>query len=280
MKAIFAYIPVIHTNTLTFLEVYVGLPILLLDNEVGKNENVYLERDARALTATLIAKELTVHGYTDVTVVKPEDMAEVFLQYDSLIVPEDEIVDFFLKKYAPETQIEKVNTFLRWTQKLSIAEYSIPEDRTISHGDFENATLAILEKEAEKSPDWWRQIGAAIVKEGEIVALAYNAHFPSQHALTINGDPRSNFDAGQGAGIYTSIHAEASVLAKAARLGIAVLGADVFVTTFPCPSCARSLVEAGVARVLYKKGYSLLDAEEILKGSGVEIILVKEKIGE
>lgn len=277
MKAIFAYIPVIHANTLSFLEQYKGSPLLLLDNEVAKKENVYLERDARALPARLIQQELTVHGYTEVTVVRPVEMAEVFSKYDSLIIPEDEIIDFFLEKYASAVQIEKVNTFLRWTQKLSTAEYTVPEDRVVTHGDFENATLALLEKEAEKSPDWWRQIGAAIVKDGEIVALAYNAHFPSQHSLTINGDPRSNFDAGQGAGIYTSIHAEASVLAKAARLGIAVLGADVFATTFPCPTCARSLVEAGVARVFYKKGYSLLDAEEILKGSGVEIILVKER---
>lgn len=278
MKAIFAYIPVVHKNTLTFLELYAGLPVLLLDNEVGKTENVYLERDARALPAQLIQKELAAHGYDDVTVVNPNDLAEVFSKYESLIVPEDEIIDFFLEKYAPHMLVEKVNTFLRWTQKLSTAEYTVSEDRTISHGDFENVTLALLEKEAEKSPDWWRQIGAAIVKDGKIVSLSYNAHFPSQHSLSINGDPRSNFDAGQGTGIYTSIHAEASVLAKAARLGIAVEGADVYATTFPCPTCARSLVEAGVARVFYKKGYSLLDAEEILKGSGIEIVLVKEAL--
>jgi dCMP deaminase len=277
MKAVFAYIPVVHKNTLTFLESYAGLSILLLDNEEGKKENVYLERDARALPASLIQKELAVHGYTDVIVVKPNELVSVLSQFEKLIVPEDEIVDFFLEKYAPQVSVEKVNTFLRWTQKLSTVEYVVPQDRTISHGDFENTTLALLEKEAEKSPDWWRQIAAAIVKDGKIVALAYNAHFPSQHSLTINGDPRSNFDAGQGIGIYTSIHAEASVLAKAARLGIAVEGADVYATTFPCPTCARSLVEAGVARVFYKKGYSLLDAEEILKGSGIEIILVKEK---
>lgn len=277
MKAIFAYIPVIHKNTLTFLESYQGLPIFLLDNEVAKTENVYLERDARALSATLIQQELNVHGYNEVVVVRLVDMAETFSKFESLIVPEDEIIDFFLEKYAPDVKVEKVNTFLRWTQKLSTAEYVIAEDRIVTQGDFENATLTLLEKEAQKSPDWWRQIGAAIVKDGKIVSLSYNAHFPSQHSLSINGDPRSNFDAGQGAGIYTSIHAEASVLAKAARLGIAVEGADVYATTFPCPTCARSLVEAGVARVFYKKGYSLLDAEEILKGSGIEIILVTDK---
>ena len=277
MKAIFAYIPVVHKNTLTFLETYKGLPIFLLDNEAGKLENVYLERDARALGAVLIQKELLqAHGFSNVTVVKPEEIASAVSAYEALIVPEDEIVDFFLQKYAPQAKVEQINTFIRWTQKLSTTEFIVNEDRVVTHGDFENTMLSSLETEAQKSPDWWRQIAAAIVKNGEVLSHSYNAHFPSQHSVTINGDPRSNLDAGRGVGIYTSIHAEASALAKAARKGFAVEGADVYVTTFPCPTCARSLVESGIKRVFYKKGYSLLDAEEILKGAGIEIILVQE----
>lgn len=276
MKAVFAYIPVVHSGVLTFLEEYKNLPIYLLDNEEGKKENPYLERDIRALSAELIKKELEVHGFLTVEVVKPSSLAQVFSNLELLIVPYDEIVDFFLEKYAPHVSLKKVNVFLRWTKQISTTENVVPEDRTILKGEFETELLKNLEIEAEKSSDWWRQIGAAIVKDNKIVALAYNDHYPSQHALTLNGDPRSNFDAGQGAGIYTSIHAEASALAKAARKGIAVDGADVYVTTFPCPTCARSLVEAGVKRLFYKKGYSLLDAEEILKGSGIEIILVTE----
>lgn len=276
MQAIFVYIPVIHSGTLAFLSSHHGLPILLLDNEEGKKENPYLERDIRALTAQDIQKELSVHGYTDVHVVAPAVLAEQLSSYASVIVPDDEIVTYFLEKYAPQVNVEKVNVFLRWTKQISTAETVVPESRSISSGIFENDILSKLEETAQQSPDWWRQIAAAIVQDNRIVATAYNAHYPSSHALSINGDPRSNFDAGQGQGIYTSIHAEASALAQAARKGIAVDGADVYVTTFPCPTCARSLVEAGVKRVFYKKGYSLLDAEEILKGSGIEIILVKE----
>jgi len=275
MKAVFAYIPVVHSGTLSFLEQYKGLPILLLDNEEGKKENPYLERDIRALRAELIKKELEVHGFTSVEVIPPSRIAESVAKFESLIIPHDEIVDFFLEKYAPSMPALKVNMFLRWTKQISTTENEIPHDRVVATGEFENGVLLELEDEAQKSPDWWRQIAAAIVKENKIVASAFNAHFPNQHALSLNGDPRSNLDAGQGAGIYTSIHAEASVLAKAARMGIAVDGADMYVTTFPCPTCARSLVEAGIARIFYKKGYSLLDAEEVLKGSGIEIILVK-----
>lgn len=275
MKAVFTYIPVVHSGTLEFLEQHKNVPVLLLDNQEGKKENPYLERDIRALPAVLIKNELEAHGFSSVEVVSPKDIKEKLAQFDELIVPQDEIVDFFLEKYAPLAKIEKVNVFLRWTKQISTTEHEVPQDRIVTTGEFENMLLKELEDETQKSPDWWRQIGAAIVKDKVVVATAFNDHFPSQHALTINGDPRSNLDAGQGPGIYTSIHAEASVIAKVARAGIAVDGADMYVTTFPCPTCARSLVEAGIKRVFYKKGYSLLDAETILKGSGVEIILVQ-----
>jgi dCMP deaminase len=277
MKAVFAYIPVVHTGTLTFLEEYKNLPILLLDNKEGKKENPYLERDIRALDADQVCTELHAHGFTSAEVVAPADIASKTAAYEMLIVPEDEIIDFFLEKYAPSSaSVQKVNTFLRWTKQISTAENVVPEDRVITTDAFENEVLSQLEEEAKKSPDWWRQIAAAIVKDGKVISTAVNAHFPSPHALTLNGDPRSNLDAGQGPGIYTSIHAEAHVLAQAAKEGIATNNADIFVTTFPCPTCARSLVAAGIARVFYKKGYSLLDAEEILKGAGIEIILVKD----
>ncbi len=276
MKAVFAYIPVVHSGTLTFLEQYNKLPIFLLDNEEGKKENPYLERDIRALTARQILEELKAHGFTTIEVIDPSLMREKLGEYESLIVPHDEITKSFLEKYAPEITVENVNVFLRWTKQISTAENVVPEGRVINTGAFENEVLTDLEEKAQMSPDWWRQIAAAIVKEGKVVCSATNTHFPNQHALTINGDPRSNLDAGQGPGIYTSIHAEACALARAAKEGIATEGADMFVTTFPCPTCARSLVEAGISRVFYKKGYSLLDAEEILKGAGIDIILVTE----
>lgn len=276
MQAVFAYIPVVHQGTLAFLRDHAGVPLFLLDNEKGKEENPYLERDMRALSAFEIKAALGGHGIDAVAVVAPEDMQETFSSFDSLIVPEDEILTYFLEKYAPEVPTIRVNTFLRWTKQISTTEHEVPADRTISYDAFHAQMLAALHEEAAQSPDWWRQVAAAIVKEGEVLSHAHNKHLPSQHALAINGDPRSNLDAGQGPLVYTSIHAEACAIAHAAREGKKVAGADIYVTTFPCPACARSIVEAGIVRVFYTKGYSLLDAEEILKGSGIEIVLVKE----
>lgn len=274
MHAIFAYIPVVHAGTLTFLGAHKDAPLFILDNEAGKSENPYLERDIRALPAALIKKELEAHGFSEVEVLAPASMSQRLVPFEYLIVPEDEIVEYFLQKYVPQMRTEKVNVFLRWTKQISTAEAQVPPDRVISHEAFARDILSHLEKTAMQSPDWWRQIAASIVKDGVVVSTAFNKHYPSAHALSLNGDPRSNLDAGQGPGIYTSIHAEACALAQAAKAGVATDKADIYVTTFPCPTCARSLVEAGIRRVFYKKGYSLLDAEDILKQAGVEIVLV------
>ncbi len=276
MKVVFAYIPVVHSQVLTFLEQHRDIPIWLLDNEKGKAENVYLERDARALPAEDIQRELEAHDFLNVTVVDPKQLPRLVRDIDSFVIPEDEIVRFFLEKYVPDTPILAKNIFIRWTQKLSTTEYEVLAGRMTTEEIFAKEVITNLEDEAQKSPDWWRQIASAVVKNGEVVATAHNKHLPTAHSLSINGDPRSNLDAGQGPGIYTSIHSEAAVIAECARKGIVTEGADIYVTTFPCPTCARSLVEAGFKRVFYKKGYSVLDAESILSDAEIEIILVKD----
>jgi dCMP deaminase len=276
MKVLYIYLPVLHAQSLAFLEENRELPIWILDNVAGKTENVYLERDARALPAQVIYDELVkAHGFTDVSVIDQTELQKRAGDVSEFIIPEDEIVRFLLERYAPEVPVTAKNIFIRWTQKLSTTEFEVPPDRVITQDTFARDVMQKLTGEAEKSPDWWRQIATMICKDGKEIAVAHNAHFPSPHALAINGDPRSNLDAGQGPGIYTSIHAEASAIAKAAKSGVSVEGADAYVTTFPCPACARLMVEAGVARVYYQKGYSLLDAESILKDAGVEIVLVQ-----
>jgi dCMP deaminase len=133
----------------------------------------------------------------------------------------------------------------------------------------------LADKESELSSDWWRQIGAVFVKEGKVLYKAHNHHLPSDFHLGTFGDPRSNFDKGEKPEIYTSIHSEANIVAMGAKEGVSLKGGSIYVTTFPCSNCARLLCEAGVKKVFYKNGYSRLDAENIFKSYGVEIVLVK-----
>lgn len=48
-----------------------------------------------------------------------------------------------------------------------------------------------------------------------------------------------------------AVHAELSAIIDAARRGVAVKGATMYVTTFPCHHCARHIIAAGIQRVVY-----------------------------
>jgi deoxycytidylate deaminase len=51
------------------------------------------------------------------------------------------------------------------------------------------------------------------------------------------------------------VHAEMSALADAARLGTSVMGGTLFCTTFPCHLCAKQIIAAGLAKVVFLEPY-------------------------
>lgn len=51
------------------------------------------------------------------------------------------------------------------------------------------------------------------------------------------------------------IHAESAALADASRKGLAVRGASLYCTTFPCHLCATNIIAAGISRVVYIEPY-------------------------
>jgi dCMP deaminase len=59
-------------------------------------------------------------------------------------------------------------------------------------------------------------------------------------------------------------HAEQNAINFAARHGIPIEGATLYTTTYPCSWCAKSIVNAGLARVVYESDYPDPLAKEIL----------------
>ena len=51
------------------------------------------------------------------------------------------------------------------------------------------------------------------------------------------------------------VHAEMSALSDAARKGVAVEGATLYCTTFPCHLCAKLIVASGIKKVIYLEPY-------------------------
>jgi len=78
--------------------------------------------------------------------------------------------------------------------------------------------------------------------------------------------------------LSTTTHAEAQLIADAARRGVATEGAVMYVTDFPCPPCAKLVAAAGVSRLYFRTGYAVLDGNDILVAGGVEIVRVEDAL--
>jgi deoxycytidylate deaminase len=51
------------------------------------------------------------------------------------------------------------------------------------------------------------------------------------------------------------VHAEMAAISDAARRGVAIGGATLYCTTFPCHMCARHIISSGIGRVVYIEPY-------------------------
>ena len=60
-------------------------------------------------------------------------------------------------------------------------------------------------------------------------------------------------------------------IAKAAQMGVSLEGSTIYVTTFPCPVCAKLIVYSGIERVVFSEGYAILDAQDILNSYSITI---------
>jgi dCMP deaminase len=99
------------------------------------------------------------------------------------------------------------------------------------------------------------QVGAALVgPEREVRLCAFN------------GPPRGVKDSEKRRERPTKYlfasHAEANLIAFAAREGIQTKGCAVYVTHHPCSACARTLIQAGVSQVVVGPGTTSMPPEE------------------
>lgn len=59
------------------------------------------------------------------------------------------------------------------------------------------------------------------------------------------------------------VHAEMDAITTCARVGVAIKGATLFTTTFPCHNCTRHIVASGIKKVVYIEPYPKSKAGEL-----------------
>ena len=276
MKQVLLYLPVLHAGYEDFLTRHGDADEILLLGRGFQQAYPSLAKDIRALPPERAAGYLRlVVPRARVTVIEPPDLPGA-LTGDRIVMPDEEITRDLARQLdlGEGRAVMLDRTFLRWDREWAAAQAPVSFDGEITAAELPRELIGAAEAIAARSSDWWRQVGAVAARDGQLIACAWNQHRPSEYAPYFSGDPRDGFTRGVRADLSTAIHAEAALVARAARDGLSLGGADLYTTTFPCPACARLVAEAGFGRCYFAGQYSVLDGEQVLRAAGVTLIWV------
>ncbi len=109
--------------------------------------------------------------------------------------------------------------------------------------------MAIARVVASRSTCDRKFVGSVIVRDRTILSTGYNG--------SIRGMPHCSevghmMDEGH---CVATIHAETNALVQAAKNGVAINGATIYVTASPCWNCFKMITNAGIVRIAYGEFY-------------------------
>jgi len=127
--------------------------------------------------------------------------------------------------------------------------------------------MTLAKVAATRSTCLSRPTGAVIILNKQVLTTGYNGSMPGMPNCSDEGtcfrrcmnvpDSEKNHYA-------RNVHAEANAIARAARKGISIQGATLYVTLFPCYTCLKLLVAAGITELVYELDYETLNTKRDL----------------
>lgn len=110
-----------------------------------------------------------------------------------------------------------------------------------------------------------KQVGAVLVRDRTILSTGYNG--------SIRGMPHCD-EVGhmlEADHCVATIHAEQNAIIHAAKNGVAIDGADLYVTASPCWSCFKSIANSGVRRIVFGEFYRDARIFEVAGRLGIDL---------
>ena len=124
-----------------------------------------------------------------------------------------------------------------------------------------------------------RQVGAVIVKDFRIVSTGYNGTPMGIKNCTEGGCQRcflrhqEKLKSGEKEESCICLHAEQNAIIQAAYLGVSTKGATMYITSNPCSTCAKMMINAGIIRVVYFKNHHDEEGIKLLKKAKIDVKL-------
>ena len=183
----------------------------------------------------------------------------------------------FNSKYGSRMELELTssNTLLHNNSTLEdfLSQLSNTDfmNESLLRPDWDRYFMQISLLVAKRSNCFRRAVGATLVKDKRIVATGYNGTPFGITNCNKGGCPRCSNTKGIGTDLdkCICIHAEENAIIES---GIShSKGCTIYTTTFPCLLCSKTLVQAGVVRVVYYKDYTAELSKELLIKAGIKI---------
>ncbi len=132
---------------------------------------------------------------------------------------------------------------------------------------------SVMKGAAELSHAVKRKVGAVAVRDDRIILHGYNGTPPGDSNTCEDVDIKYNAELQCWRTTLVTKnnveHAERNLVYYAAKKGIALEGATLFVSTAPCIDCARAILSAGFEKVYYLDHYKNTDGLSYLGQNGV-----------
>lgn len=127
---------------------------------------------------------------------------------------------------------------------------------------YDKAYLRMARSWAELSHCSRKKVGAIIVKDAMIISDGYNG--------TPAGFDNCCEDENNNTHWYV-LHAEANAILKVAKSTNNAKGATLYLTLSPCKDCSKLILQAGITRVVYMKGYKDDSGIAFLRNAKIEL---------
>lgn len=108
-------------------------------------------------------------------------------------------------------------------------------------------------------------VGAVIVRDRMILSTGYNGSIRGVPHCTEVGHMMEDGHC------VATIHAEVNAILQAAKNGVRIDDAAVYVTASPCWSCFKAITNAGIRRIVYGEFYRDERIFSVAKQIGVEL---------
>jgi dCMP deaminase len=132
---------------------------------------------------------------------------------------------------------------------------------------YDKAYLRMALEWAKLSQCTRKKVGAIIVKDNIIISDGFNG--------TPTGFDNS-CETDTGDTHWYVLHAEANAILKLARSNNSGINSTLYITLSPCKECSKLVLQAGIKRVVFIKGYKDSAGIDFLKAAGIAVNQIED----